>query len=661
MKSTIALAAAFLVFGGGVALGADADGSAAWPVTGGDAGGMRYSRLRDIDRTNVGRLAVAWTYRHGDFRSGGIFPDHVLKGTAFEATPIVVEDRLVFSTPFDRVIALDPETGSELWTFDPKIDKGRRYGNMMINRGVAHWRGAGGDGPCAGRIFLATLDARLVALDVATGKPCADFGHGGEIDLLEGIENVVDPWEYNVTSPPTVVGDAVVVGSSIADIVRRVQPSGAVRAFDARSGKLLWRFDPVPREGQLGAETWAGGSWRESGGANVWSTITADLERGLVFLPVSAVGPDFYGGDRRGANLFSDSVVALDARTGRRVWHFQTVHHDLWDYDVAAPPALVRVRQGGREVDAVAVATKTGFVFLLDRDGGTPLFPVEERPVPRSDVPGEETWPTQPFPTRPPPLAPQHLDETDLWTADTARLEKCRAMLRGLRNEGLFTPPSERGSVIHPFTGGGANWSGSAFDPASGLLYVPVNNLVHTIRLRKLPESNFDDRDGTVMQGGLGGLRWLLTGRGTGLRYFMDRRLFEVGDVPCNAPPWGSLAAVDLNAGEIRWNLPIGVDEQGVEGLPNYGSPLVTAAGLVFHGGSRDLHLYARDAATGEVLAKLPLPAGLHAGPISYRLRPGHKQFLVVAPGGHVMLGSKLGDYVIAYTLPDSNEENRGP
>jgi quinoprotein glucose dehydrogenase len=614
---------------------------------------MRHSPLGQIDRSNVAGLEVAWTYRHGDFRSGGIFPDHVTKGTAFEATPIVVENRLVFSTPFNRVIALDPETGAELWAFDPKIDKGRRFGNMMINRGVAYWHGAD-SGPCSSRVFLGTLDARLISLDLISGRRCSEFGSHGEVNLLEGIENVVDPWEYNVTSPPTVVGDVVVVGSSIADIVRRIQPSGAVRAFDARSGELLWRFDPVPRQGEFGVETWENDSWRESGGANVWSTITADLERGLVFLPVSAAGPDFYGADRLGANLFTDSVVALDARTGKRVWHFQTVHHDLWDYDVAAPPSLVRVRRAEHEVDAVAVVTKTGFVFVLDRETGAPLFPIEERAVPSSDVPGEIAWPTQPYPTKPPALVPQELGESDLWGADAGHLAKCREILLGLRNDGLFTPPSEHGSIIYPYTAGGANWSGAAFDPASRLLFVPVNNLVHTIRLDRLRESNFPDTGGSVMQGGFSGLWWLLTGRGTGLRYFMDRQLFAVGEVPCNAPPWGWLVAVDLDGGEIRWRAPIGKDENGVEGLPNFGPPLATAGGLVFHGGGRDLHLYARDSATGDIIASFPLPAGLHGGPISYQTARSHKQFLVVAPGGHVGLGTKLGDYVIAYALPDS-------
>ena len=623
-----------------------------WKFTEGAAGGGRYSPLADINRDNVRQLKVAWTYRHGDYKEAS-GPDRVHRGTAFEATPLMVEGRLIFTTPFNRVIALDPETGAELWKFDPKIDRGRRFANMLINRGVAYWRGSNGGGACASRVFLGTLDARLIALDVKTGSPCADFGKGGVVNLLDGVEYLVDPWEYNITSPPAVVGDNVIVGSSIADIVRRIQPSGLARAFDARTGALVWRFNTIPKAGEFGSETWENESWKEAGGANVWSTITADPERGLVFLPVSAAGPDFYGGDRPGANLFSDSLVALDARTGKYVWHFQTVHHDLWDYDLAAPPILVRVRHEGRELDAVAQATKTGFVFLLDRATGKPLFPVEERPAPPSDAPGEKAWPTQPFPTRPEPLVPQKLTENDLWDANAKRLDKCREKLRALRNEGVFTPPSERGSILYPFTAGGANWSGGAFDPASGVLYVPVNNLAHTIRLHKLPDSNFKDTDGKVLRTGLSGLWWVMTGKGTGLRYRMERSLFAVDDVPCNRPPWGWLVAVDLNRGVIVWREPVGEDRKlGARGLNNFGPPLATAGGLVFHAGSRDQRLRAHDAKTGEVLAQFELPAGLHAGPITYKLAPARKQFLLVAPGGHIGLGSKLGDYLIAYTLP---------
>ncbi len=614
-----------------------AEPTADWPVTGGDPGGARFSPLAEIHRGNVKELRVAWTYRHGDFYDGGLLPPAENRGTAMETTPIVVDGRLYFTTPMNRVVALDPETGRELWTFDPEIDTARIFANMIINRGVAYWRGDG-QGACSPRVFLATLDARLFALDAATGRPCADFGAGGVVDLTLGIEPLTDPWEYNVTSPPLVAGDAVVVGSSIADLIRARSPPGDVRAFDARSGRLRWTFHTLERAA-------------DGGLANVWTSMSADLERGLVYLPVSTVGPDFYGVDRPGANLYSDSLVAVRAATGERVWHFQTVHHGLWDYDLAAPPNLVRVTRGGVVRDAVAQATKSGFVFLFDRETGEPLFPIEERPVPASDIPGEQASATQPFPVAPPPLVPQRLDEADLWARDPDHMERCRTRLRELRNEGLFTPPSLRGTLIYPYTGGGANWSGAAWDEASGLLFVPVSNRAHVVQLHALPESNLGS-DAVVLHNPLRALYWVLTGRSTGLRYHTERTLFAEDGVPCNAPPWGWLVAVDLAAGTIRWRAPTG-ERDGVVGLSNYGPPLATAGGLVFHAGTRDLRLRAHDAATGEVVASFELPAGLHAGPITYKLSPNAKQFLVIAPGGHIGMKSQLGDWLIAYTLPD--------
>lgn len=622
-----------------------------WPVVGGDAGGMRYSPLADIHRGNVHRLKVAWTYRHGDFRSS--WPESPLKGTAFQATPLMVEGRLIFSTPFNRVIALDPESGRELWVFDPKIDRSRRYPNKYVSRGVAHWRDAKATGKCASRVILGTLDARLIALDAVSGAACTDFGVGGTIDLLQGIEPLVDPWEYNVTSPPTVIGDKVVVGSAVADMIRRIQPPGAVRAFDARSGRLLWRFDTTPKQGEAGQETWAGESWREAGGASVWSVITADPERDLVFLPVKPAGPDHYGGDRPGDNLYSDSVVALNASTGKRVWHFQTVHHDVWDYDLAAPPVLARLRIDGASVDSVVQLTKTGLVFVLDRATGQPLFPVEERPAPTgSALPGEAVSPTQPFPVRPAPLVQQTLSERDLWDAHP-HLDRCRRRFAALRNEGMYTPPSEQESLLYPGAIGGANWSGGAFDPHTGYLYVPTNNLALVLRLKKLAQDNFHHTDDVILHSGLRALTWLFRGTGTGLRYHVARReIFAEGGIPCHRPPWGSLSAIDLNRGEIVWQMPVGKTREGVPGSMNFGPPLVTAGGIVFHSGGADPRLRAHDARTGAILATYDLPAGLHAGPMTYKLRSDGKQYLVVAPGGYVDL-SPLGDYVMAFVLAD--------
>jgi quinoprotein glucose dehydrogenase len=646
----LALAAALLL----LAAGASAQ-VAEWSVTEGAPGGGRFSPLTDITRENVARLRVAWTYRHGDFWSGR-FPLPVNRGSAFESTPIVVGGRLFFTTPRNRVIALDPETGRELWSFDPQLERGRAYANMWINRGVTHWRDPGASGACAERVFLATLDARLFALDAASGTPCADFGAGGHIDLRAGIAPIYDDQEYNVTSPGTVVDDVIVVGSSIADVVRPDAPPGDVRAFDVRSGALRWTFHTLPHPDEPGHETWETGT-KLSGAANVWSTITADLARGWVFLPVSTPSPDFYGGDRPGANLYSDSVVALDARTGERKWHFQTVHHDLWDYDLAAPPVLVKLERDGRAVDAVVQATKHGFVFVLERETGAPLFPVEERPAPASDVPGERAWPTQPVPLAPPPLVPQRLSEADLYARTPEHLAACRARLDELRNDGLFTPPSLRGSVLYPFTGGGANWSGASWDPARQRLYVPVQNLVHVVQL--------EEADARATGGGgaakplrgitLANLWWLLTGRGTGERYRLHpdsgRTVFRHGDWPCNAPPWGRLVAVDLARGEIAWSASTSSREDD-PGFSGYGPALATASGLVFHAGTRLPMLRVLDAASGERITTFELPAGLHAGPITYKLAPDGKQFLVVAPGGHVGIGSPLGDYVIAYTLP---------
>jgi len=655
MAGFIALAALSSVLVKNPAAVAAPPETADWPVTEGALGGGRFSPLTDITPQNVDRLRVAWTYRHGDFWEGS-FPVPVNRGSAFESTPIVVDGRLFFTTPRNRVIALDPKSGRELWTYDPELEPGRAYANMWINRGVAYWSDSESHGDCAKRVFVATLDARLIALDAESGKPCTDFGDAGTVDLLSGIAPLHDPWEYNVTSPGTVVGDVIVVGSSIADTLRPDAPPGDVRAFDVRTGALRWTFHTIPHPGEPGFDTWENGT-RLSGATNVWSTITADVERGMVFLPVSTAAPDFYGGDRLGANLYSDSVVALDAKTGSLEWHFQTVHHDLWDYDLAAPPVLVTLDREGKKIDAVAQATKHGFVFVLDRDTGEPLFGVEDKPAPPSDVPGERAWPTQPIPTAPPALVPQTIGEDDLYAPNEDHFEKCRRRLAELRNDGLFTPPSLKGSVLYPFTGGGANWSGATWDPERQLLVVPVQNLAHVIELEEVADEATGDGDVQPLRGvTIEGLWWLLTGRGTGQRYrihpISGRTTFLIDGVPCNKPPWGQLVGVDLARGTIAWRASTATRE-GDPGGSGYGPALSTASGLVFHSATKEPVLRVHAAETGRRITTFDLPAGLHAGPISYKLEPDGKQFLVIAPGGHIGIGSPLGDYVIAYTLKD--------
>lgn len=602
---------------------------AGWPLTEGQPGGGRYSPLTDINRDNVDRLEQVWTYRTGeDDYFDGRFP-FFDDGSASETTPIIVAGRLVFTTPTNRVIALDPESGDELWTFDPRVERNEWY-SMWTNRGVASWEG-GAEDTCAPRLFLTTLDARLIAIDARTGRRCDGFA---DIDLRAGVEPLVEPREFTLTSPGTVVGDEIIVGSSVPDLIRANSPPGIVRAYDVRSGELRWTFRTIPAEAEPGSETWENGT-AESGAANVWSTITADLERQLIFLPVSSASPDHYGGGRLGANLYSDSIVALDAHTGELVWQFQTVHHDLWDYDLAAPPLLVDVRRDGQDVPAVVVLTKTSLVFVLQRETGEPVFPVEERAVPQTDVPGERTSPTQPFPVRPPPLSSHRITAADIFAPTPAHREACLERLAGLRNDGIYTPPSLQGTLVHPATGGGANWSGAAYDPVRRLVFVPVNNLAIEVRLART-----------------GWLRRIFAASpAEAFRIDGGHELFAYQGLPCNRPPWGRVVAVNLDEGRIVWSVSTstGADDPGNS---TYGPPLATGGGLVFHGGSWYPFLRIHDADTGERIGLLELPAGVHGGAISYKLKPNSRQFVVVAAGGHDGIGSKKGDYVVAWALP---------
>jgi quinoprotein glucose dehydrogenase len=616
-------------------------GIANWPYYGGDAGGSRYSPLTQIDRSNVAELKVAWEYHTGDVSDG---TDNRRK-SEFEATPIVAEGTMYFSTPFNRVIALNPETGQEKWSFDPRIDLHAPYSEGLLNRGVTLWvdpARADGDS-CRRRIFLATIDARLFALDATSGQPCADFGAAGQIDLTHGIANITRRGEYEETSAPAIAGDLVVVGSSIADNDRVDSPSGVVRAFDAHTGALRWSWNPIPE------------NIAPTGAGNAWSTISADIGRDLVFVPTTSASPDYHGFKRPGDNKWADSVVALSAKTGQLVWGFQLVHHDLWDYDTAAQPVLATLRRQGTETPVVIAGNKTGNLFVLDRETGKPVFGVEERPVPKSDAEGEEASPTQPFPPAPPPLVPQRLTADDAWGPTPQDRDACHGQIERLRSEGIFTPPSVGGTIAFPGNLGGMNWSSGAFDPERQIFVTNVN--IFAMEVHLISRDQYQESEKAVKEGRF---RAEVSPQ-HGTPYGMSRAvLHSPANLPCNPPPWGSLVGVDLSNATIRWNEPLGSTAEtwlanaagNIRGTPNLGGPIVTAAGIVFIAAAMDDYLRAFDLDTGAELWKGKLPAGGQATPMTYRLRPDGKQFVVIAAGGHGKIGAKLGDSVIAFALP---------
>ena len=626
--------------------GHDAGSGSDWPFYGHDAGGTRYSPLAQINRKNVANLKVAWTFHVGDISdgSGG------RKRTGLETTPILVDGTLYLTSGFNRVFAIDPEIGAQRWVYDPKIDLKGNYGDGLINRGVAAWLDPtrAQTQPCRRRIFEATLDARLIALDGATGEPCADFGEGGQVSLRDVARYI--PAQYHMTSPPVVIDDAVVVGSAIDDNSRAEMSSGVVRAFDARTGALRWKWEPLPPNDTGTAVQGAEKVWR-TGAGNAWSVMAVDSERDLVFVPTGSASPDYYGGMRPGDNKWADSVVALRGKTGELVWGFQLVHHDLWDYDSASPTMLATVQHEGKRVPVVIQGNKTGFLYVLNRDTGRPVFSVEERPVPQSDVPGEVTSPTQPFPSAPPAIVPQKLAADDAWGITPEDREVCRDILKSLRNDGLFTPPSVRGTLSVPGNVGGMNWSGYAYDSHSGLLLVNANNL--PAKMGVIPRDEFlkdmfqntKDADYTAQIGAPYGL----------FRTFLFAKAHHL---PCAPPPWGTLTAVDVAKGTIRWQVPLGSFSPANPAVPmgaiSLGGPIVTAGGLVFIAGvAMDPSFRAFDVETGKELWKFQLPAVGGATPMTYQTRKGGKQFVVIAAGGHQGISEEArGDSIVAFTLP---------
>jgi glucose dehydrogenase/cytochrome c5 len=591
-----------------------------WPLYGRDSGGSRYSPLDQINTKNVVTLQRAWTYHTGE------------RGRSFETTPIVVDNVLYFSTQNQKIVALDPESGKEIWKYDPKAT-GREH------RGVAYWPG---DARTPARILFGTGDGRLIALDAKTGAPAAGFGDNSVVNLRAGITDNFPQASYSISSPPAIYRDVVIVGPATQE-GPTLGPSGDPRGFDARTGKLLWRFHTVPQPGEPGNDTWGPDGWKDRSGPSQWGPGTIDTERGMVFLPIGNAADSFYGADRKGTNLYANCVVALDALTGKLRWHYQVVHHDLFDYDLSAPPALIEIKRDGKTIPAVAQITKMGLLFILDRMSGKPVFGVEERPVAKSDVPGEDSWATQPFPLKPPPLARMSITMEDITKRTPEAHRFCAEWFSRLRHQGPYTPFGTTPSLLMPGTMGGGNWGGVSFDPNLGYIFVNTSSL-----------------------GGTGHM--VPAGPGARMPYRNEggyTRFIDQDQYPCQRPPWGELTAVNAATGDIAWRVPLGsydeVEAQGLKnaGAANMGGSIVTAGGLVFIAATTDSKFRAFDSRTGKELWMTRLDATGDAVPVTYLGSHG-KQYVVIAAGGtnrFRMLANTAGetaDALIAFSLPDA-------
>lgn len=628
-----------------------------WRYYGGDTGSRKYSPLDDINRDNLRRLSVVWTWATGD----GPREEFATRPGQFQNTPLMIDGVLYASTPYNRVVALDPETGVERWSYDPKAyeDGQPPNGTGFVHRGVAAWR----DGERL-RIILASR-YRLIALDAVTGEPVDGFGTNGVVDLSQGLVWDINKKHYTNTSPPVIYKNLFIVGNGVGDrLMYRKDPPGDVRAFDAKTGKLVWKFNTIPQSGEPGNETWSDDSWKFTGHTNVWAPMTVDEARGLVYLPVTTPSNDFYGGRRPGSNLFAESLVCLDAATGTRKWHFQIVHHGLWDYDLPAAPVLATVTVGGRARDVVVQVTKQGFTFVFDRVTGESIWPIEERPVAQSDVPGERSWATQPVPTKPAPFAAQGMSLDDAFDLTPRLKEQATAMMKQYRLGPLYTPPSLEGTLMRPGVMGGANWGGAAFDPETGRLYVKSSGLAHVASLRKVERredlgARAEEVDADYMPGTDGRQRERTSGEGGTNADFPN-------GLPLNKPPWGHMTAIDLNRGEIVWRVPFGDAPwlrehpalQGVSlpsrlGALGPAGAIVTKSGLLF-AGSGDRALYALDARTGEEVWRHTLADQVTGTPMTYRTKSG-RQFLVFATTG--TNGTKL----VAMALGEEKDPGSRP
>jgi quinoprotein glucose dehydrogenase len=618
-----------------------------WPAYGGDEGGTRYSPLTEITPANVGALRVAWTFRTGELGQG--VKDW--SRSAFEVTPILYDGTLYLTTSSTDVVAVNAVDGTVRWRHDSQSRKDLHYSDG-VSRGVSLWvdEASPPGAACHARIYAPTLDARLLALDAATGTACADFGEHGAVNLLSDVRSQFkegDEWRnYLVTSPPAILDGMVIVGSSIGDNRAVLEELGSVRAFDARSGALKWSWDPIPRDPSNPVfKEWSPERVAAASAANAWAPLSVDAARHLVFAPTGSASPDFFGGMRPGDNRWANSVVALEGGTGTLRWGRQLVHHDLWDYDVGSQPTLVDLKHDGKHVDAVIQATKTGFLYTLDRDSGAPIFPIVEKPVPQDAVPGEHPSPTQPYPIAPPALTRQApITADDAWGVAWFDSRACRKRIEGYRSEGMFQPPAIKDSLMQPGNAGGANWGGIAFDPKRQLAVVNTMNLPFVVAL--IPRAEF------LQQRESESYKDFEFARQEGTPYGMRRTAFKSSlGIPCVKPPWGMLSAVDMEHGTIKWQVPLG-DAPFIHvniGMPAIGGPILTASGLTFIAASLDGRMRAFNTDSGKLLWEVKLPAGGQATPMTYSL--GGRQYVVIAAGGYKS-DSPRGDYLVAYSLP---------
>jgi quinoprotein glucose dehydrogenase len=639
----------------GLALHLGVAGAEGWAYYGGDEGGSRYSPLQQINRDNVGKLELAWHYR-----TGAVAANPTLKSMIdFQATPTLLPAaagaHLVICDPFGKVIALDPASGTERWSMDPKIDK-TPYAGRFKCKGVAYWAdsAAAAGTACSHRLFLATADKRLIAMDARDGKPCAGFGANGQVNVDVLLRSLVPADGTQLTqlvSPPTIVRDVVAVSSFSNKFKSSSSVNGAIRGFDARTGELRWSFDPLVRDAATGLTP----TPQQVGGANTWVPMSADSPRDLLFVPTAGPAPNYWGVHRPGNNDYANSIIALRGSTGEVVWHFQTLHHDVWDRDAGSTPILTDIDRDGRKIPSVIQLVKTGMVFAFNRETGEPLFPIEERPVPTdTDIEGEQLSPTQPFPVKPPVLVRNTISPDDAWGFTIFDKNACRKKIASMRHGSQYEPIMSTGTILYPQPGGGPNWGGGAYDPQRNLLITPVSQIPYYVKLlhRDEVDPEFAKRPeaGAPMQapGYLGDTPY-------GVK---QGPLMSPSFTPCTAPPWNMLVAVDMVSGDIRWKIPFGRLDKLMPfpiplnlGGPSAGGPIITAGGLIFIGATPDDRLHAYDIETGEELWQMRAPTSAMATPMTYEV--GGRQYVVFTAGGHSWYDAKgVDDHVLAYALP---------